>query len=132
VVSFTPRLLYPGGNGFRYPLDRRLGGRQSRSGRCGEEKIVVMPGIEPGLSSPSLYRLSYPGSYLLLLLLLLLRLRISVTSVPTSLPPFEWTPYICISFGVWRRRHSDIPPLFILFKCIYPLKPNGFYMYHLL
>jgi hypothetical protein len=23
----------------RYPLDRRLGGTQSRSGRCGEEKI---------------------------------------------------------------------------------------------
>jgi hypothetical protein len=38
VVSFTPRPLYT-----RYPLDRRLGGPQSRSGRRGEEKV-----LEPG------------------------------------------------------------------------------------
>jgi hypothetical protein len=31
VVSFTTRPLYPW-----YPLDRRLGGPQSRSGRCGK------------------------------------------------------------------------------------------------
>jgi hypothetical protein len=36
VVSFTLWPLYPQGN--RYPLDRRLGGPQSRSGRGGEEK----------------------------------------------------------------------------------------------
>jgi hypothetical protein len=35
VVNFTPRPLYP-----RYPLYRRLGGRQSRSGRHGE---VIIP-----------------------------------------------------------------------------------------
>jgi hypothetical protein len=40
VASLTARLLYPWGNRFRYPLDRRLGGPQSRSGRCGEEKIL--------------------------------------------------------------------------------------------
>jgi hypothetical protein len=45
----------------RYPLDRRLGGPQSRCGSC-EEKTVVLPEIEPGLPSPSLYQLSYPGS----------------------------------------------------------------------
>jgi hypothetical protein len=28
VVSFTPRPLYLSGKSFRYPLDRRLGGRQ--------------------------------------------------------------------------------------------------------
>jgi len=33
VVSFTTRPLYP-----QYPLDRRLGGPQSQSGRGGEEK----------------------------------------------------------------------------------------------
>jgi len=38
VVSFTPRPLYPRGKSLRYPLDRRLGGPQSRSGRGGEEK----------------------------------------------------------------------------------------------
>jgi hypothetical protein len=36
VVSFTPRPLYPRGKSPRYPLDRRLGGPQGRSGRCGE------------------------------------------------------------------------------------------------
>jgi hypothetical protein len=39
VVSFTPRPLYPHGKSPWYPLDRRLGGPQSRSGRGGEEKI---------------------------------------------------------------------------------------------
>jgi hypothetical protein len=37
VVSFTPRPLYPQGKSPWYPLDRRLGGPQSRSG-CSEEK----------------------------------------------------------------------------------------------
>jgi hypothetical protein len=36
VVNFTPRLLYPWKEP-RYPLYRRVGGPQRRSGRCGEE-----------------------------------------------------------------------------------------------
>jgi hypothetical protein len=48
VVSLTPRLLYAQGNSPWYPLDRRLGGSQSRSGRGGEEKnSQLSPGIEP-------------------------------------------------------------------------------------
>jgi hypothetical protein len=35
VVSFTPRPRYPRENRPRYSLDRRLGGPESRSGRCG-------------------------------------------------------------------------------------------------
>jgi hypothetical protein len=38
MVSFTPRPLYPAGKCSWYPLDRRLGGPQSRSGRGGEDK----------------------------------------------------------------------------------------------
>jgi hypothetical protein len=38
VVSFTPRPLYPQGKSPWYPLDRRLGGSQSRSGHGSEEK----------------------------------------------------------------------------------------------
>jgi hypothetical protein len=38
VVSFTPRKLYPQGKSPQYPLDRRLGGAQSRSWRGGEER----------------------------------------------------------------------------------------------
>jgi hypothetical protein len=45
VVNFTPRPLYPQGKGPRYPLDRRLGGPQSRSGRFGEVKILTPTGI---------------------------------------------------------------------------------------
>jgi hypothetical protein len=51
-----------------YPLDRRLGRPQSRSGRGGEEKnSQSSPGIEPHnpdrpARSPALYRLSYHGS----------------------------------------------------------------------
>jgi len=37
VVSFTPRPLYHQRNSPCYPLDRRLGGPQSRSGRGGED-----------------------------------------------------------------------------------------------
>jgi hypothetical protein len=44
VVSFTPRPLYPRGKSPRYPLDRRLGGLQSRSGRLGEETILDRTG----------------------------------------------------------------------------------------
>jgi hypothetical protein len=38
VVSFTPRPLYPQGKSPRYPLDRKLGGPQSRYGHGVEEK----------------------------------------------------------------------------------------------
>jgi hypothetical protein len=38
----------PPGKEPRYPLDRRLGGPQSRFGRCGEENILALPEIEPG------------------------------------------------------------------------------------
>jgi hypothetical protein len=67
VVSFTPRPLYPQGKSPRYPLDRRLGGPQSPSGRSGEEKnFQTSPGFEPQSSdcparSQPLYRLNYPG-----------------------------------------------------------------------
>jgi hypothetical protein len=48
VVSFTARLLNPQGNSPWYPLNWRLGGPQSRSGRGGEEKdSQPPPGIEP-------------------------------------------------------------------------------------
>jgi hypothetical protein len=46
LVSFTPLPLYPQGKSPRYPLNRSLDGPQSRSGRCGEEKILTLPGLE--------------------------------------------------------------------------------------
>jgi hypothetical protein len=53
---FTPR------KGSRNPLHRRLGGPQSRSGRCEVQKYISCPCREPNPSCPSLYRPSYPGS----------------------------------------------------------------------
>jgi hypothetical protein len=48
VVSFTPRPLYLQRKNPWYPLDRRLSGPQSRSGRGGEEKnSQPPPEIEP-------------------------------------------------------------------------------------
>jgi hypothetical protein len=47
VVSFTLRQLYLQGKSPWYPLDRRLGGIQSRSGSGGEEKNAQpLPGLE--------------------------------------------------------------------------------------
>jgi hypothetical protein len=45
------------------PLDRKLSEPQSQSGRCREDKNTALPGIEPGPSSASLYRLGYPNFY---------------------------------------------------------------------
>jgi hypothetical protein len=50
VVSFTPRPLYPRERAPRYPLYRRLGGPQSRSGQHGEVKILDPTGIRTSTS----------------------------------------------------------------------------------
>jgi hypothetical protein len=48
VVSFTPWPLYPRRKCLQYPLNRRLGGPQSRLERRGEEKnLLPLPGIKP-------------------------------------------------------------------------------------
>jgi hypothetical protein len=52
AVGFTPRQLFPREKSSRYALDRRLGGPQSPSGRCGEERnLLHLPEIEPVPSS---------------------------------------------------------------------------------
>jgi hypothetical protein len=47
VISFTARPLYPQGKSPRYPLDRRLGGPQSRSGQGSEKNSQPPLGDEP-------------------------------------------------------------------------------------
>jgi hypothetical protein len=44
TISFTPQPLYPRGKSRRYPLDRGLGGPQSRSECYGEKKNVAPTG----------------------------------------------------------------------------------------
>jgi hypothetical protein len=67
VVSFTPRPPYPQEKSPLYPLDRRLGGPHSWSGRHGEVKILAstrtrIPTPWSSAHSQSLYRLHNPGS----------------------------------------------------------------------
>jgi hypothetical protein len=66
VVSFTPRPLYSQGNILRYPLDRKLGGPQSRSGWGGEEINSHPPvGIrtpDHPARSPALYHGAIPAT----------------------------------------------------------------------
>jgi hypothetical protein len=46
--QFHAPAALPQGKSPLYPLDRRLGGLESRSGRCGEEKnSQATPEIEP-------------------------------------------------------------------------------------
>jgi hypothetical protein len=53
VVSFAPRPFYPQRKSPWYPLDRRLGGPQSRSGCGGEEKnSQPLPVLEPPIIQP--------------------------------------------------------------------------------
>jgi hypothetical protein len=53
VVNFTPRPLYPQRKSPWYPLDRGLGGHQSRSGRGGEEKnSQPQPALEHPIIQP--------------------------------------------------------------------------------
>jgi hypothetical protein len=67
--QFHSPAALPSGKEPPHPLDRRLGGPQSRSGHCVERKNSQPPPvIEPRSSdrpalSQSLYGLSYPGSY---------------------------------------------------------------------
>jgi hypothetical protein len=50
VIIFMPRPLYPQGKITRYPLDRRLGRLQNRSGRGGEDRnSQPPPGIEQNI-----------------------------------------------------------------------------------
>jgi hypothetical protein len=61
VVGFTPQPLYPRGKYPRYPLDRRLGGPQSRSERRGENSWLYRgSNSDPSVVQPVTSR--YPGS----------------------------------------------------------------------
>jgi hypothetical protein len=66
VDSFTHRPLYPQGKNPWYPLDRRLGGPQSRSGLDGEEKnSQPPPRLEPPIIQPVVQRYTTELSRLL-------------------------------------------------------------------
>jgi hypothetical protein len=67
MVSFTPRSLYPQVNRPWYPLDRRLGGPQSRSGCGGENKnSKPLQELEPPINQPIAQRYTIEVSRLVI------------------------------------------------------------------
>jgi hypothetical protein len=95
----------------RYPLDRRLGGPQSRSGRCGGEKISPLRGIEPRPSS--LKSIVIPTAVTILLPYMVHHLRCKTKwtfSSNMALPPSNKRRCHCCFLTAARRwcesRHS--------------------------
>jgi hypothetical protein len=101
VVSFTPRLLYPQGKRPWYPLDRRLGGAQSRSGH-GDEKFSAFAGTripDHPVRSPALYHWAIPAP------------------VYVTLPNMNLSEYKGMCSRPWKWTHleymsSRVPPSF--------------------
>jgi hypothetical protein len=111
--------LYPRGKDPRYPMYRRLGGPQSRSGHRGSRKnLLPPPGIEPRspgrpARSQTLYWLSYPGSTLTFICYYYNKMIVWSNSVKenyegesinkvslsvASTPPF-WQLTVCVSIA---------------------------------
>jgi hypothetical protein len=104
VVSFTPRLLYPQGKNPWNPLERRLRGPQSRSGRGGEKNSQSLPGLKPPIIQSVAQRYTTDLSQLL--------------SNPTNhdmWSPNCWSSFINKSIN-WRRNFGDYTYIYI---CMY-------------
>jgi len=86
VVSFTSQPLYLQRKSPWYPLDRRLGGPQSRSGHSGEEKIYP----DHPTRSPALYHGTTPATYLLRAVTFEVLHFSSYALSPTLLPATVW------------------------------------------
>jgi hypothetical protein len=79
VVSFATQPLYPQGKNPWYPLDKRLGELQRRSGRGGEEKnSQPLPGLELPIIQPVAQRYTTELSRLLSCCLLVLSYELVV------------------------------------------------------
>jgi hypothetical protein len=117
VVSFTPMPLCRRGKSLRYPLERRLGRPQSRSGRCGGEKNLALPEIESGrpARSPSLYRLSYPDSYVNTSISFQIHFSVILLSMPRY---FKWA----LSF---RFSDQNVECTSVLSHACYMSRPNS-------
>jgi hypothetical protein len=76
----------PPGKDPRQPWDRRLGGPQSRSGHCGEEKILHCRESNPTPArSLTLGRLSYPDS-IYIISFVVLNTMLDVTELSVEYP----------------------------------------------
>jgi hypothetical protein len=103
VVSFTPRPLYPQGKIPWYPVDRRLGGPQNRSGRGGEEKnCQTLPGLEPPIIQPVAQRYTTELYWLLVMFIMYVKITALVSSMGALRP---------LACSAWN--HLDTPVGFL-------------------
>jgi hypothetical protein len=113
VVSFTPRSLYPQGKSLWYPLDRSLGGPQSRSGRGGEEKnSQPPPGIEPQnferpTRSPALYHTDWAIQALLVAAMPAEMRACAIGAISTELWRLR-SPGLFQVIVVWSHHHRTL------------------------
>jgi hypothetical protein len=119
--------LYPWGMDSQYPLDRKLGGPQSRSGQEVRGNILLpLPGIEPGspcrpVRSHTLYTLSYRHSWYRC---------VFQTNSHWSVTSCKWEGYMVYP-SIWLLctsllRRLKLPVYFNISK------HSGEYMHHLL
>jgi hypothetical protein len=99
-VSFTPRTLYPQGKNPWYPLDRRLGGPQSRSGRGGEKNSQPLPALEPPIFQPVAQRYTTELSRLLVYYQILTFAVCKVTCLLIN--------HIRVYETMWLRLHTEV------------------------
>jgi hypothetical protein len=89
VASFTPRPLYSQGKTPWYPLDRTLGGPQSRSGYGGKDKnSQPLPGLEPPIMKTvvqrytiELSRLFYKCNIIIIIIIIIILTYFTKTQV---------------------------------------------------
>jgi hypothetical protein len=121
VVSFTPRPLYTQGKSSWYPLDRRLGGHQSRFGGGGEENNPQhLPGLESPIIQPIARRYTTELSRPLVLLRYFLyhwgALDLALDYVSHCKLSFSTMLYFQISFTWGRRKDS-----FLFCGCLFDM-----------
>jgi hypothetical protein len=113
----SPRPFHPQVKSPWYPLDRRLGGPQSHSGRGGEEKnSQPRPGIEPWNTdhpsrSPALYRLSYQGPVKHFVTSWIFTVR---SYLPLTQPPSWGTPLVGCPRLLIQHIRSYLPYLEVI------------------
>jgi hypothetical protein len=129
VVGFTPRPLCPRGKSLPGPLERRLGGPQSRFGRCREKKnLFSLPGVDLRPSSYSVYgngwrtKSQHLASNRKHCLLLWPRCRVIATGNPPT-EPREGKEFLASTMErvfIRHRKGSGLVSLLLLTRQLHP------------